>query len=100
VRWPARLPGLAGFWGEFPAILSAYSPVAGLKGRPSLHGHRRVGTVLAAATCCAVPAHVRRATAEFVHDSHIHTSRCLSGSLTPLLVAILVLGVYPNILAS
>ena len=25
------LPGLAGFWGEFPAILSAYSPVAGLK---------------------------------------------------------------------
>ena len=25
------LPGLAGFWGEFPAILSAYSPAAGLK---------------------------------------------------------------------
>ncbi len=24
------LPGLAGFWGEFPAILSAYSPGAGL----------------------------------------------------------------------
>ncbi|MGA1352873.1 MAG: complex I subunit 4 family protein, partial [Ilumatobacteraceae bacterium] len=24
------LPGLAGFWGEFPAILSAYSPAAGL----------------------------------------------------------------------
>ena len=24
------LPGLAGFWGEFPAILSAYSPVEGL----------------------------------------------------------------------
>ena len=24
------LPGLAGFWGEFPAILSAYNPAAGL----------------------------------------------------------------------
>ena len=24
------LPGLAGFWGEFPAILSAYSPAEGL----------------------------------------------------------------------
>ena len=24
------LPGLAGFWGEFPAILAAYSPAAGL----------------------------------------------------------------------
>src|SRR5207245_7274930 len=24
------LPGLAGFWGEFPAILSAYQPAAGL----------------------------------------------------------------------
>ena len=25
------LPGLAGFWGEFPAILSAYNPAEGLK---------------------------------------------------------------------
>ena len=24
------LPGLAGFWGEFPAILSAYNPAEGL----------------------------------------------------------------------
>ena len=24
------LPGLAGFWGEFPAILSAYNPAPGL----------------------------------------------------------------------
>src|SRR5690349_21432369 len=26
------LPGLAGFWGEFPAILSAYNPAAGISG--------------------------------------------------------------------
>ena len=37
------LPGLAGFWGEFPAILSAYNPAAGaVRGDvPHLHGHRR-----------------------------------------------------------
>ena len=37
------LPGLAGFWGEFPAILSAYNPAGGLNvgAVPGLHGHRR-----------------------------------------------------------
>ena len=37
------LPGLAGFWGEFPAILSSYQPAAGLSRAavPHLHGRRR-----------------------------------------------------------
>ena len=37
------LPGLAGFWGEFPAILSAVSARSGSLrgGLPHLHGHRR-----------------------------------------------------------
>ena len=45
------LPGLAGFWGEFPAILSAYDPtlpdglIGGLRRHaldvPHLHGDRR-----------------------------------------------------------
>ena len=37
------LPGLAGFWGEFPAILSAYDPAAGISDAhvPRLHGRRR-----------------------------------------------------------
>ncbi len=54
------LPGLAGFWGEFPAILSAYSPAAGL----SLTLYRTllviaaVGTVLGRQLpVVAVPAH-------------------------------------------
>ena len=37
------LPGLAGFWGEFPAILSAYEPGRRPQRRPvpGLHGRRR-----------------------------------------------------------
>ena len=45
------LPGLAGFWGEFPAILSAYDPGFGLS-EPlfrTLMVLAAVGTVFAAA---------------------------------------------------
>ncbi|MCU1389492.1 MAG: nuoM, partial [Ilumatobacteraceae bacterium] len=50
------LPGLAGFWGEFPAIVSAYNPFGGNSTLPGV-GHETfrvfmiiaaVGTVLAA----------------------------------------------------
>src|SRR5437588_8112515 len=44
------LPGLAGFWGEFPAILSAFSPAAGLN-QGLFRGYMvvaAVGTVFAA----------------------------------------------------
>lgn len=47
------LPGLAGFWGEFPAILSAYSPLAAAELPVGLYRVLMVvsaiGTVLAAA---------------------------------------------------
>ena len=71
------LPGLAGFWGEFPAILSAYSPVAGLNGGdlPRLHGHRRRRHGAGRrATCCGCTSAPRSASrrAEFAHDGHIH----------------------------
>jgi NADH-quinone oxidoreductase subunit M len=45
------LPGLAGFWGEFPAILSAYQPMAGLS-TGLFRGYMvvaAIGTVFAAA---------------------------------------------------
>ena len=44
------LPGLAGFWGEFPAILSAYNPAAGLPDETfrTYMVVAAVGTVLAA----------------------------------------------------
>ncbi|HEX3088334.1 MAG TPA: NADH-quinone oxidoreductase subunit M, partial [Ilumatobacteraceae bacterium] len=112
------LPGLAGFWGEFPAILSAYSPAAGL----SLTLYRTllviaaVGTVLAASyllwlyqrTAMGEPspefsghvqhAHSVGAAANDDHDD-IHDVTIFEWlAWTPLLVAIIVLGVYPQLL--
>jgi NADH-quinone oxidoreductase subunit M len=97
------LPGLAGFWGEFPAILSAYSPVAGLDVSVfrTYMVIAAVGTVLAASyllwlyqrTAFGEP------TPEFAHDGHIHDVELPEWiAWTPLLIAILVLGVYPNFL--
>ncbi len=142
------LPGLAGFWGEFPAILAAYSPAAGLSQSlfRVLMVIAAVGTVLAAGyllwlyqrTAFGEP------TAEFAghdahgldahgHDPHGHDAHghepghadpgapALAHSVgaaanddhhsdihdvnifewiawTPLLVGILVLGVYPQLM--
>ena len=74
------LPGLAGFWGEFPAILSAYNPAAG-----SADGDcsaptwsiAAVGTVLAAGyllwlyqrTAFGTP--TEEFADEHVHDVHV-----------------------------
>ena len=97
------LPGLAGFWGEFPAILAAYQPADGL----SVELFRvymvvaAIGTVFAAGyllwlyqrTAFGVPKE------EFAEDPHIHdvhTSEWIAWA--PLLVLILVLGVYPNLI--
>ena len=97
------LPGLAGFWGEFPAILSAYNPVAGLK----VETYRvnmvlaALGTVLAASYLLWLYQRTSfgEPTPEFAHDGHIHDVEVTEWiAWTPLLVAILVLGVYPNIL--
>ncbi|HEU5083753.1 MAG TPA: NADH-quinone oxidoreductase subunit M [Acidimicrobiales bacterium] len=97
------LPGLAGFWGEFPAILAAYQPMGGLSEElfRVYMVVAAIGTVFAAGyllwlyqrTAFGVPKD------EFVDDPHIHdveTPEWLSWS--PLLVLILVLGVYPNLL--
>jgi len=104
------LPGLAGFWGEFPAILSAYSPAAGLN-----HNVFRVymvvaalGTVLAAAYLLWLFQRVAFGTpkAEFaksgVDGADHHALEDVTSiewiAWTPLLVAILVFGVMPNLL--
>jgi NADH-quinone oxidoreductase subunit M len=97
------LPGLAGFWGEFPAILSTYSPAPGL----NVNTFRTymviaaIGTVLAAGyllwlyqrTAFGEPR------AEFAHDGHIHDATEFEYmAWVPMLIGILVLGVYPNLL--
>jgi NADH-quinone oxidoreductase subunit M len=124
------LPGLAGFWGEFPAILSAYNPLHG-DGLPfgglSLPTFRvymviaAIGTVLAAAyllwlyqrTAFGEP------NPEFVTGGDAHLAHSVGAAANPhddehaeitdvniyewiawapLLVGIIVLGVYPQLL--
>ncbi len=96
------LPGLAGFWGEFPAILSAYEPADGL----SLAVFRTymvvaaIGTVFAAGYLLWMLQRVAfgTTTSEFEH-AHIHDVHVPEWlAWAPLLIAIVVLGVYPHLL--
>jgi NADH-quinone oxidoreductase subunit M len=97
------LPGLAGFWGEFPAIMSAYNPAPGL----SLALFRTcmvvaaLGTVFAAGyllwlfqrTAFGTPKE------EFANDPHIHDMTLPEWlSWTPLLALILLFGFVPGIM--
>ncbi len=131
------LPGLAGFWGEFPAILSAYNPNFGLS-EPlfrTLMVIAAIGTVLAAAyllwlyqrTAFGEPSAEFKghSTAEINagHDADSHgMAHSLSSAAnadadehddheeikdvqltewiawTPFLVAIVVFGVYPQLM--
>ncbi len=97
------LPGLAGFWGEFPAILSSYNPGNGVPVETfrTFMVISAVGTVLAAGyllwllqrTAFGTP------TEEFADDPHIqdaHLSEYVAWA--PMLVLIVVLGFYPNVL--
>ena len=78
------LPGLAGFWGEFPAILSAYERQRGQRRRCSAVYMviAAIGTVLAAGyllwlyqrTAFGTP------TEEFADDPHLHDVTSPSGS--------------------
>jgi NADH-quinone oxidoreductase subunit M len=96
------LPGLAGFWGEFPAILSAYQPAAGL----SLVTFRvymavaAVGTVFAAGYLLwmlqRIAFGVVRDEFEHAHIHDLHAPEYLAWA--PLLILIVALGVYPHLL--
>ena len=97
------LPGLAGFWGEFPAILSAYNPGGDLSVAffRVLMVIAALGTVLAAAYLLWLYQRVGFGvpTAEFEDDPHIHDVTFTEWlAWTPMLVLILVLGVYPNLI--
>jgi NADH-quinone oxidoreductase subunit M len=100
------LPGLAGFWGEFPAILSAYSPAAALTSG-DVTAFRvymviaALGTVFAAAYLLWLYQRVAFGTPkeEFAHDEHVHdVSFTEYVAWVPMLVLIVVLGFFPNII--
>jgi NADH-quinone oxidoreductase subunit M len=103
------LPGLAGFWGEFPAILSAYNPADGLS-EEIFRVYMVVaalGTVFAAAyllwlyqrTAFGEP------TPEFAGHGHGDDHEEIRDvnifewiAWAPLLIAIVVFGVLPNLM--
>ena len=103
------LPGLAGFWGEFPAILSAYSPADGLP----VETFRTFMVIAAIGTVFAVGyllwLYQRTAFGEpnpefgrHGHDDHgsaIHDVNKFEWiAWTPLLIAIVLFGVYPQLM--
>ena len=97
------LPGLAGFWGEFPAILASYSPALGLSEATfrTFMVIAAVGTVLAAGYLLWLYQRTSfgEPTPEYAHDSHIHDVNAYEWvAWTPILVMILVLGLFPNLL--
>ena len=96
------LPGLAGFWGEFPAILAAYQPAEGLS-EGLFRGYMvvaAIGTVFAAGYLLWMLQRVAFGTAkEEFADSHIHDiHRPEWIAWTPLLVGILVFGIFPHLI--
>ena len=97
------LPGLAGFWGEFPAILASYNPAEVLAEEAfrSYMVIAALGTVLAAGyllwmlqkTAFGNPRE------EFANDPHVHDATVSEYlAWAPLLILIVVLGVYPQLL--
>jgi NADH-quinone oxidoreductase subunit M len=97
------LPGLAGFWGEFPAILSAYNPAEGLNVVlfRVLMVVAAIGTVLAAGyllwlyqrTAFGLPKE------EFVDDPHIHDVTTVEWvAWLPILVLIAGFGFFPGLI--
>ncbi len=97
------LPGLAGFWGEFPAILSSYQPANGIPEETfrTYMVIAAVGTVLAAGyllwllqrTAMGEPP------AEFADNPEIRdveTTEWLAW--TPLLIGIVLFGIAPGLI--
>jgi NADH-quinone oxidoreductase subunit M len=96
------LPGLAGFWGEFPAILSAYDPAAGIS-EITFRVYMvvaAVGTVLAAGYLLWMFQRVAfgtvKADFENAHVHDVHWPEWIAWS--PLLLLIAALGIYPNLI--
>jgi NADH-quinone oxidoreductase subunit M len=94
------LPGLAGFWGEFPAVLSAYEPADGL----NLGLFRffmvvaAIGTVLAAGYLLWMLQRVAMGKVpEEWQDAHIHDVHMPEWiAWLPMLLLIVALGVFPG----
>jgi NADH-quinone oxidoreductase subunit M len=95
------LPGLAGFWGEFMALVSSYNPLGGL----SLTLFRTamvlgaVGTVLTAGYMLWMLQKVNlgEPQAEWQGHTFRDADRFELGSWVPLIILIVAVGLYPRI---
>jgi NADH-quinone oxidoreductase subunit M len=96
------LPGLAGFWGEFPAILSAFNPADGLPVETfrTYMVIAAIGTVLAAGYLLWMLQRVAfgNPTPELA-ERHVHDVNVYEWiAWTPILALIVLFGVYPHAL--
>ena len=95
------LPGLAGFWGEFPAILAAYNPMPGLPVETfrAYMVIAALGTVLAAGYLLWLLQRTAfgRPSDEFADEEIPDVTTTEWIAWTPLLILILVLGIYPRL---
>jgi NADH-quinone oxidoreductase subunit M len=96
------LPGLAGFWGEFPAILSAYEPAEALNQNVFrvFMVVAAIGTVFAAGYLLWLLQRVAFGTpTEEFEDEHIHDMHFTDYvAWTPMVVLIVVLGIFPGLI--
>ncbi|MGE0794493.1 MAG: NuoM family protein, partial [Acidimicrobiia bacterium] len=96
------LPGLAGFWGEFPAILSAYSPANGMSEElfRTYMVIASVGTVLAAGYLLWMFQRTAFGTPKEEWEGHeIHDVELPEWlAWTPMLAGILLFGLLPGLL--
>ena len=97
------LPGLAGFWGEFPAILSAYEPGAAASTSALFRTYMviaAIGTVLAAGYLLWLYQRVAFGTPDARSSRTTRTSTTCTLTewiaWTPMLVLIVVLGIFPE----
>ncbi|WP_423915984.1 complex I subunit 4 family protein [Candidatus Poriferisodalis sp.] len=96
------LPGLAGFWGEFPAILSAYNPGAGLPEETfrTYMVIAAVGTVFAAGYLLWLFQRSAFGEPPPEWDGHViaDVNRYEWMAWAPLIVAMVLFGIFPNLI--
>ncbi|MGD2061831.1 MAG: NADH-quinone oxidoreductase subunit M, partial [Acidimicrobiia bacterium] len=96
------LPGLAGFWGEFMSLVSAYNPLEGL----SLGVFRTamvlgaVGTVLTAGYMLWMLQRVNLGEPQAEWESHVFhdADRFELTAWVPLIILIVVIGLFPKVI--
>ena len=95
------LPGLAGFWGEFMALLSAFNPLPALSGGlfRTMMVLGAIGTVLAAGYLLWMLQKVNfgEPSEEWAGHEFHDVDRFEMAAWAPLVVAIIAIGVYPKL---